>query len=154
MVHENRSRGLKNNLARFPRSILKYKVYQLLQEHTAASILNGQPVQTFRPSCWWFKRWEEEYGLSMRLAHRKFQVPRQVLKKRLGLCWIRLFRIRQLAVLAFGHEPLLLNFDQSPYHHNETGFQNKPTLGVRGSTIPVVDGNHDVRSRWTANLTT
>ena len=69
VVHENRSRGLKKNQARFPRSIVKYKVYQQLQEHAAASILNGQPVQTFRPSCWWFRRWEEEYGLSMRLAN-------------------------------------------------------------------------------------
>ena len=30
-VSGNRSRGLKKNLARFPRSLLKYKVYQQLQ---------------------------------------------------------------------------------------------------------------------------
>jgi len=54
----------------------------------------------------------------------------------------------------FGYDPLILNFDQSPFHHNETGSQNKPTLAVRGSTVPVVEGNSDVKSRWTANLTT
>ena len=37
---------------------------------------------------------------------------------------------------------------------NESGSQNKATLGVRGSTVPVVEGNNGVKSRWTANLTT
>ena len=69
MVNENRSRCLKKSLSRFPRSTLKYKVYQLIQQHAAASILNGQPVQTLKQFTWWFKRWEEEYGLSMRAAH-------------------------------------------------------------------------------------
>ena len=87
----------------------------------------------------------------MRAVNRKFHVPRRVLKQMLEVFWTTLFRIRQLAVLALGYEPILLNVDQSPYHHNETGSQNKPTLGIRGSTIPVVDGNSDVRSRWTAN---
>ena len=82
-------------------------------------------------------------------------MPRHVLKERLDLFWISLFRVRQLAVFALGYEPLLLlTFDQSPYHHNESGSQNKATLGVRDSTIPVVEGDSDVRSRWTANLTT
>ena len=49
---------------------------------------------------------------------------------------------------------MIYNFDQSPFHHNETGSQNKATLGVRGSTVPVVEGNSDVKSRWTANRTT
>ena len=87
-------------------------------------------------------------------CEQQIQVPRHVLKKRLGLFWTTMFRIRQLAVLVLGYEPTLLNFDQSPYHHNESGSQNKPTLGIRGSTSPVVEGNSDVRSRWTANLTT
>ena len=49
---------------------------------------------------------------------------------------------------------MIVNFDQSPFHHNETGAQDKPTLGVRGTTVPIVEGNSDVKSRWTANLTT
>ena len=81
-------------------------------------------------------------------------MPRLVLKERLELFWVSLFRIRKLAAGALGYDPLILNFDQSPYHRNESGSQNKATLGVRGSTVPVVEGNSDVRSRWTANLTT
>ena len=87
-------------------------------------------------------------------GNRKIAVPRHVLKESLELFWVSLFRFRKLAVRALGYDPLMLNFDQSPYHHNESGSQNKATLGVRGSTVPVVEGNCDVRSRWTANLTT
>ena len=68
--------------------------------------------------------------------------------------WVSLFRIRLFIRLTFGYELAIFNVDQSPYHHNETGSQNKATLGVRGSTVPVVEGNSDVKSRWTANLTT
>ena len=49
---------------------------------------------------------------------------------------------------AWGYEIVLLNFDQVPYNHNESGSQNKMTLGV-----PIVEGNGDCRLRWTANLT-
>ena len=90
----------------------------------------------------------------MRLANRKYQVPRHVLKERLEVFWVNLFRLRQLIQLKFGYDPLIMNFDQSPFHHNETGSQNKPTLSVRGANVPVVEGNSDVKSRWTANLST
>ena len=62
--------------------------------------------------------------------------------------------MRYFILLVFGYDPLLLNFDQSPFHHNETGSQNKRTLAVVGGTVPVVEGNSDVKSRWTTNLTT
>lgn len=152
-IAERRSRG-KKHLARFPRSILVLKVNQLLQEMAYACLLNGRPVQCFKPDSWWFKRWEEEYGLSMRQANRKYAVPRNVLKERLEIFWVVLFRLRYLILLVFGYDPLLLNWDQSPFHHNETGSQNKPTLGIRGATVPVVEGKSDVQSRWTANLMT
>ena len=141
-------------MARFPHSIMVLKVRQILQDHAHACLLTGVPASGFKPDYWWFKRWEEEYGLSMRRANRKCVVPRHVQKERLEMGWVSLFRIRLFMRLAFGYEPVLYNFDQSPYHHNETGSQNKATLGVRGSTVPVVEGNADVKSRWTANLTT
>ena len=154
LVIDNRSRGLTKNLARFPRSIMLLKLYQMLQDHAHACLLSGVPVASFKPSYWWFQRWEEEYGLSMRQANRKYQAPRHAQKQRMELFWVTLFRIRLFIRSAFGYEPVIYNFDQTPYHHNETGSQNKATLGVRGSTVPVVEGNSDVKSRWTANLTT
>ena len=101
VINVNRSRGLKQKSARLPRSIIKVKVQRLLREHAQASILNGAPVQTFKPDSWWFQRWQEDYGLSLRQANRKFAVPRSVLKERLELFWVSLFRLRQLAVLVF-----------------------------------------------------
>ena len=66
----------------------------------------------------------------MRQANRKFQVPRHVQKQRMELFWVTLFRIRLFIRLAFGYEAVIYNWGQSPYHHNETGSQNKGTLGV------------------------
>ena len=153
LIAARRSRG-KKHLARFPRSALLTKVRQLLQDHAHASLLDGRVVETVKADSWWFRRWEDEYGLSMKRANRKFSVPRGVLKERLELCWVTVFRLRQLMQLALGYDPLILNFDQSPFHHNETGSQDKPCLAARGANVPVVEGTFDVRSRWTANLMT
>ena len=90
----------------------------------------------------------------MRQANRKYSVSGSVVKERLEIFWVVLFRVRLFIKLAFGYEPLILNFDPSPFHHNETGSQNKPTLALRGSTVPVVEGSSDVKSRWTGNFTT
>jgi hypothetical protein len=152
-IAENRSRGRKH-LARFPRSVLRIKAQQLIQDYAYSCLLNGVPGASINLDSWWFKRWEEEYGLSMRAANRKYAVPRPVVKERMEIFWVVLFRVRLLIVLSFGYEALIQNFDQSPFHHNETGSQNKATLAVRGSIVPVVEGNSDVKSRWTANLTT
>ena len=153
MIAENRSRGRKH-LARFPRSVLQLKAQQLLRDYSYSCLLNGVPVVSVKLDSWWHKRWQEEYGLSMRLANRKYQVSRHIVKERMEIFWVVLFRIRKFIALVFGYDPLLLNFDQSPFHHNETGSQNRPTLAVRGSTVPVVEGNSDVKSRWTGNFTT
>ena len=55
-----------------------------------------------------------------------------------GIFWIVLFRVRLFIFMVFGYDPWILNWDQSPFHHNESGAQNKPTLGIKGSTVPVV----------------
>ena len=59
MRAELRSRGMKKHLARFPRSILVYKVYELLQDYAHACLVSGVKVEGFMPQNWWFKRWEE-----------------------------------------------------------------------------------------------
>jgi hypothetical protein len=153
LIRSRRSRG-KSCLARFPRAALRNKVNQLLEDHAYASLLNGVKVETFVPSARWFGEWENEFGLSMRKANRKYQVPRHVIKERLEIFWTVLFRLRLFMKLVLGYEPVFDNFDQSPFHNNETGAQNKPTLAVRGSIVPIVEGNSDVKCRWTANLTT
>ena len=93
LMADNRSRGRKH-LARFPRSVLRLKAQQLLQDYTYVCLLNGVPVASVRFDSWWFKRWEEEHGLSMRKANRKYAVPRWLVKERMEIMWVVLFRIR------------------------------------------------------------
>ena len=116
--------------------------------------MNDAKVESFIPTSHWFKQWENDYGLSMRSANRKYEVARPVVKERFEIFLISLYRLRLFIFKAFGYMPHIENFDQSPYHNNETGAQNKPVLGVRGSKIPIVEGNNDVKKRWTGNLTT
>ena len=142
LVGNRRSRG-KKHLARFPRPILRIKIYQFLSDHAAACILNGHLVVSINPDSWWFRRFEEECGLSMRCANRECAVPKHVQKERMEIFWITLFRVRLFIFLVFGYDPWILNWDQTPYHLNESGAQNKQVLGVRNSTVPVVEGNSD-----------
>ena len=153
LAEDRRHRGRKC-LARFPRSALKLKVAQLLEDYAYSCLLNGSRVVAFLPDAHWFRRWEEDHGLSMRKANRKYQVPRPVLKERMEIFWVVLFRIRLFIALVFGYDPMIQNFDQSPFHHNETGSQDKPVLCVRGSKVPIIEGNADVRTRWTGTFTT
>ena len=106
--------------------MLKLKVQQFLQDYAHACLVNGQRVASFKADSHWFRRWEEDYGLSMRRANRKYAVPRGIVKERLEIFWSVLFRIRYFIFSVFGYDPLLENWDQSPFHHNETGSQNKP----------------------------
>jgi hypothetical protein len=48
------------------------------------------------------------------------------------------------------------NFDQTPYHRNESGPHDGVALAVAGqfAEVPLVEGHGDTRARWTANLTT
>jgi hypothetical protein len=74
LVENRRSRG-KKHLARFPRSVLRVKLNQLQADQATASILHGVRAVTIKPDSWWFRRWEEEFGLAMRQANRKYAVP-------------------------------------------------------------------------------
>ena len=152
-MQERRSRG-KKHLARFPRKLVLLKVQQFLEDHAYASLLSGMPVKSFVPDYWWCRRWEQEYGLSFRKANRKYAVPRSVQKQRLEIFWLILFRVRLFILLQFGYDPVIVNFDQSPFHNNESGSQDKPTLNLASVKVPVIEGNTEVKARWTANLST
>ena len=89
-------------------------VIELLECHARAALLSGARVRSFVPDAHWFARWQEEYGLSMRRAIPKFQVPRSVLKERLEIFWVNLFRVRFLI--------------QSVFNHNECGAQKQMHL--------------------------
>ena len=67
---------------------------------------------------------------------------------------MNVFRVRAACAALKGYDPHIENWDQSPFHHNEAGSDNKPTLAVAGVEVPLVEMHTATRMRWTANLTT
>ena len=68
--------------------------------------------------------------------------------------WLNVARVRALCLAVHGYDPEIENWDQIPFHHNESGSQNATTLAVAGATVPLVECHAMTRERWTANLTT
>ena len=94
--------------------------------------------------------------MSMRKPNRKYKVPKAVMAQRLEIGWTNVARVRALYLAAFGYDPEIENWDQSSFHHNESGSQNMTTLAVAGrsATVPLIEGHAATRMRWAANLTT
>ena len=147
--------GIRRCISRFPLSLLRRKCQQLIEDYCRNCMLQGVRPAVVAPSGHWFTSWMQEYGLSMRVANRRYKCPKWVVAERLRLWWTTLARLRLLCLLSFGYDPEMENFDQSPFHNNEVGAQNKPTLSVAGaSEVPLVEGRHDILERWTGNFMT
>ena len=118
---EARSRGERKAVGRFPRSLLESKLNELLTAYAEESLLRG--VRPDLPEIRWrfFKQWEFDYGTSMKNPNRKWKCPKEVLEPRLEIFWIIVYRVRALCMAVWGYDPEMENFDESPYHHNETG---------------------------------
>ena len=154
-LDQQRSRGGRKVLGRFPRRLLLAKLHELMEAYCYECIINGVKPQVFNPDSRWWMRFEADTGLSLRCPNRKYKCPKFILEERLELWWITLFRIRALCVALFGYDPEMENWDQSPFHNNESGSQNLRTLAFKGaSTVPLIEGHADTRSRWTGNFTT
>ena len=83
-------------------------------------------------------------------------MPKATMAQRLEIGWLNVARVRALCLAVHGYDPELENWDQSPFHHNESGSQNITTLAVagRGASVPLVECHAVTRKRWTANLVT
>ena len=92
----------------------------------------------------------------MRKPSRKYKVPKKLMGERLEMGWTNVARVRALCLAVFGYDPEIENWDQSPFHHNESGSQNMTTLAVAGrsATVPPFECHAATRMRWAANLTT
>ena len=141
-------------MARFSRALVRQKAKQLLQDYCRESLMWGVKLQTVELSARWFHNWESEYGLSMRKPNRKYKVPKAVMAERLEVGWCNVARVRALCLATHGYDPEIENWDQSPFHNNESGSQNVSTLAVAGGTVPLIEGHADTRERWTGNFTT
>ena len=105
-----------------------------------------------KPDSHWFALLESQYGFSFKNANRRYEVARHVRHLRMALFWVSLFRVRKYILLVHGYDPVLWNFDQTPYYLNEAGAQDKPTLAVQGALVPIIENKSKAHSRWTANL--
>ena len=141
-------------LARFSRSIIRTKASQLLQVYLHECLIRGLVAKGVQLRSRWFKKWEREHGLSMKKPNRKYKVPKDVLAERLEIGWLNAVRVRALCLATQGYDPEFENFDESPFHNNESGSKDVRTLAVAGSTVPLVEGHAETRERWTANMTT
>ena len=149
-----RSGGQKKSLARFTRQLMRQKAQQLLQDYCHECLMRGQRATAVQLTARWFSNWEADYGLNMRKANRKYKVPKAVMAERLQIGWLNVARVRALCLACHGYDPEDENWDQSPFHHIESGSQNSNTLAVAGSTVPLIEGHADTRERWTGNFTT
>ena len=149
-----RSGGGRKCLARFTRQLVRQKARQLPQDYCFQSLIQGNRAVCVQLRGRWFTEWELEYGLSMRKANRKYTVPKAVMEERLEIGWCNGARVRALCFAIFGYEPEMENWDQSPFHANESGSANVATLALAGATAPLVEGLAASRNRWTANLCT
>ena len=142
-------------IGRFPLTLLRRKCQQLVADYCRCCMLQGSKPAVAETRSRWFDSWMQEYGLSLRKPNRRYKAPKALVAERLRLWWITLTRLRYLCYLIFGYDLEMENFDQSPFHNNEVGAQNKPILSIAGvSEVPLLEGRHDVLERWTGNFTT
>jgi flavin-binding protein dodecin len=100
----------------------------------------------------WLSRWKFQFRVSLRQPNRKWSVPRRIMKERLETVWCNIFRVRRLMARSLGYEPVIENFDQSPFHMNEVGSKSAGSLTITGGgSVALVEGHAATRERWSAN---
>ena len=146
-----RSGGGRECLARSIRQLVRQKARQLLQDYCFQSLLQGKSAVGVQLRGRWFTELEVEYGLSMRDANRKYNVPKAVTAERLEIGWCKGARVRAMCFEMFGYEPEMEKCDQSFFHANDSGFASVPTLALAG---PRCRSSRDTPPRATDGLRT
>ena len=93
---ECRSRGRYKAMGRFPRSLMRNKVKQLLHDYCLESLVHGVKVEAFQPTARWFGCWETEFGVTRRQPNRKYKVAKWIMAERLEIMWCNTARVRAL----------------------------------------------------------
>ena len=148
----NVKRSIKSRIQ--PKSVL-LRARALLEVYVTANLKAGKRADAPVIDYGWLRGWRHEYNVSFRKPNKKWKVPRAVLLERLKTTWLNVIRVRHLAVRTTGSDPVMFNFDQSPFHMNEAGSRDKRTLSIRGAPDVVLkEGHAATRERWTANTMT
>ncbi len=136
-------------------AVITVKARGLMQEHIEEHLRRGMQAKAAVVNSSWVFRWRREYGVSFRLPNRKWKVSRSVLKQRLQIGWLNIIRVRRLAQLALHYDMVVEDFDQSPFHMNESGSRGRGTLSLKGApSVPLKECHAATRERWTANTMT
>ena len=142
-------------MCRFPKRVLLVKAQMLQHDYYTACLKHNTQPEHVQINGAWLRDFLIEYRLSSRKPNRKFKVSRLVLKERLRIFWIVVYKIRKLIELHFGYDPKMRNIDQSPFHGNEAGSAECNTLALKGApTVPVVEDHAATRCRWSLNSVT
>ena len=137
---------------RIPLVCLRKQAELLRDLYVREHIKRGTPCHAPIIKAEWLRNWRREYGVSLRMPNRKWKVSRAVLKERLEIMWLNVIRVRALIKEHFGYDPVIIGFDQKPFHMNEGGSQNKKSLAWRGAPVVALKECHGAtRSRWSVN---
>ncbi len=140
---------------RLPAVVVLTKAKLLMEEFVAEHLRRGRVAQAGVITSAWLTRWKRQYGVSLRQPNRKWKVARPVLKDRLRIGWSNILRVRKLIALVHGYDPVVEDFDQSPFHMNESGSRGRGTLTLRGCKgVPLKECHAATRERYTANTMT
>ena len=131
------------------------KAKALSDSYILAHLQHGEQADAPEMNRHWLWRWRVAYNISLKKPNRKWKVPRHILLERLEIFWLNLCRVRRLCQMMHGTDPDIINFDQSPFHMNESGSKESKTLEIRGtSKVTLKEGHSASRERWSANTLT
>ena len=142
-------------MCRFPKQVLLVKAQMLQLDYYTACLKKRVEPEHVQVDGRWLNELLAEYRLSSRKPNRKFKVPRWVLAERLMMFWLAGARVRKLAILTFGYDPVFRNVDQSPFHGNEAGSAACNTIALQGApTVPLIENHAATRDRVSLNSVT
>ena len=139
-------------VGRMPLRVLRTQALNLRRVALASALRNGEQGDVPEITSMWLYRFRKAYGISLRKPNRRWKVPRRVLLSRLRTMWSNVIRVRVLATLLLGYDLAADGFDQKPFHVNEAGSKQAPTLALRGAPeVALKELHNETRERWTVN---
>ncbi len=127
-------------LGRYVSRLVRQKAQSLVADNVREHLLQGKRARVVKLRSRWFAHWRADYGLSMRKPNRKYKVPKAVMAVRLEIGWLNGARVRAFCVATHGYDPEFENWDQSPFHIDESRSANSSTLAVAGTNVPLIEG--------------
>ena len=83
----------------------------------------------------WIKKWEEEYGVSLKMPNKRYSIKKEDLVERLQDFLKNMWHLRRFFIEKYGIDPPIINGDQMPLHRNESSQQK--TLSFKGEDVVV-----------------